>query len=218
MAGLRQPASTRGERDASAGILDVVGLAARKDGWTASPSPALPLGSRQPRLQGCWRGPRRVQPTPSLPQRGLVDGGATVGQTREQLALFPHGVDGAARPAGSSASAHARHNGALSCLTSELDNESRRMAEMTEPYEVAVTGETYRVVPENNAEVRRICVHSGGQFRFSLPGDIPEGQVRTFIQVYALGLVDGQSARSSTAEDQIRGRLNRAARRLGQAI
>ena len=91
------------------------------------------------------------------------------------------------------------------------------MAETTEPYEVEVTGSTYRVVREDNAEVRRICVHSGGQFRFSLPGDIPDEQVRTFIQVYALGLVDGQSARSSTAEDHIRGRLNLAARRLGQA-
>jgi hypothetical protein len=58
------------------------------------------------------------------------------------------------------------------------------MAETTEPYEVEVTGETYRVVPEDNAGVRRICVHSGGQFRFSLPGDTPDKRVRTFIQVY----------------------------------
>ena len=92
------------------------------------------------------------------------------------------------------------------------------MAETTEPYEVAVSGETYRVVPENNAGVRRICVHSGGQFRFSLPGDTPHKQVRTFIQVYALGLVDGQSARSTTMQDHIQGRLNLAARRLGEAI
>ena len=92
------------------------------------------------------------------------------------------------------------------------------MAETTEPYEVEVTGEIYRVVPENNAGVRRICVHSGGQFRFSLPGEIPDEQVRTFIQVYALGIVDGQSARSPAVEDHIRGRLNLAARRLGHAI
>src|SRR5215204_5939696 len=92
------------------------------------------------------------------------------------------------------------------------------MAETTEPFEVAVTGETYRVVPENNAGRMRICVHSGGQFRFSLPGDTPDEQARTFIQVCALGLVDGQSARSTPVEDHIRGRLNLAARRLGQAI
>ncbi len=92
------------------------------------------------------------------------------------------------------------------------------MAEMTESYEVALTGEIYRVVHEDNAGVRRICVHSGGQFRFSLPGDTPDEHVRTFIQVYALGIVDGQSARSSAVEDHIQGRLNLAARRLGQAI
>ena len=92
------------------------------------------------------------------------------------------------------------------------------MAETTGPYEVTVTGQIYRVVPENNAGVRRICVHSSGQFRFSLPGDTLDEQVRMFIQVYALGLVDGQSARSTTVEDHIRGRLNLAARRLGQAI
>ncbi len=92
------------------------------------------------------------------------------------------------------------------------------MAETTEPYEVTVTGEIYRVVPENNEGVRRICVHSGGQFRFSLPGDTPDEQVRTFIQVYALGLIDGRSPRSTPVQDHIRGRLNLAARRLGQAI
>ena len=92
------------------------------------------------------------------------------------------------------------------------------MAETTEPYEVEVTGSIYRVVHEDNERVRRICVHSGGQFRFSLPGDTPNEQVRTFIQVYALGLVDGQSARSTTMQDHIQGRLNLAARRLGQAL
>jgi hypothetical protein len=92
------------------------------------------------------------------------------------------------------------------------------MADTTEPYEVEVTGQIYRVVHEDNEGVRRICVHSGGQFRFSLSGDTPDEQVRTFIQVYALGIVDGQSVRSPTVEDQIRGRLNLTARRLGQAI
>jgi len=89
------------------------------------------------------------------------------------------------------------------------------MAETTEPYEVAVTGEIYRVVHEEHEGGMRICVHSSGQFRFSLPGDTPDEQVRRFIHTYALGFVDGQSARSTTVEDQIRGRLNRAARRLG---
>ena len=92
------------------------------------------------------------------------------------------------------------------------------MAETTEPYKVEVTGSIYRVVHEDNERVRRICVHSGGQFRFSLPGDTPDEQVSKFIQVYALGIVDGQSARATTVEGHIQGRLNLAARRLGQAI
>ena len=91
MAGLRRPPSTRGERDASARSLDFVGLAARKEGRTASPSHALPFGLRQPKLQGRWRGPRRVQRTPTSPHRSLADGRATVDQTRERLALFPTG-------------------------------------------------------------------------------------------------------------------------------
>src|SRR3954463_9371419 len=70
----------------------------------------------------------------------------------------------------------------------------------------------------HSSPVRRICVHSGGQFRFSLPGDTPDEQVSKFIQVYALGIVDGQSARATTVEGHIQGRLNLAARRLGQAI
>ena len=92
------------------------------------------------------------------------------------------------------------------------------MAETTEPYEVAVTGEIYQVVHEEHEAGMRICVHSGGQFRFSLPGDTPDEQVSKFIQVYALGIVDGQSARATTVEGHIQGRLNLAARRLGQAI
>ena len=92
------------------------------------------------------------------------------------------------------------------------------MAETTEPYEVEVTGSIYRVVHEEHERGMRICVHSGGQFRFSLPGDTPDEQVSKFIQVYALGIVDGQSARATTVEGHIQGRLNLAARRLGQAI
>src|SRR3954465_9268721 len=88
----------------------------------------------------------------------------------------------------------------------------------TEPYKGGVTGSIYRVVPGHNERVRRICVHSGGQFRFSLPGDTPDEQVSKFIQVYALGIVDGQSARATTVEGHIQGRVNPAARRLGQAI
>ena len=92
------------------------------------------------------------------------------------------------------------------------------MPETTEPYEVAVTGETYRVVHEHHEGAMRICVHSGGQFRFSLPWGTPDEQVRSIIHVYALGFVDGRRTRSTTVEDHIRGRLNLAARRLGQAI
>ena len=43
-------------------------LAARKEGWTASPSPALPFGSRQPRLERRWRGPRRALITAAGPR------------------------------------------------------------------------------------------------------------------------------------------------------
>ena len=102
-------------------------------------------------------------------------------------------------------------------MKESLEKESR-MAETTEPYEVAVMGELYRVVHEDDEGVMRISVHCAGQFRFSLPGDTADEQVRKFIQVYALGFVDGQSARSTPVEDHIRGRLNVAARRLGKAI
>ena len=91
------------------------------------------------------------------------------------------------------------------------------MAETTEPYEVAVSGETYRVVPENNAGVRRSASTAAVSFG-SLSRRHPDEQVRTFIQVYALGLVDGQSARSTPVEDHIQGRLNLAARRLGKPL
>ena len=39
-----------------------------------------------------------------------------------------------------------------------------------------------------------------------------------FLQVYALGFGDGQSARSAAVEDRIQGRLNLAGTRLGHAI
>ena len=92
------------------------------------------------------------------------------------------------------------------------------MAETTEPYEVTVTGEIYQVMHEDGDGGMRTCVYSGGQFRFSLPDDTPYEQVRKFIQVYTLGFIDGQSARSTAVEDHIRGRLALTASRLGQAI
>jgi len=85
MAGLRRPASTRGEMDASARSLDVVGLAARKEGRTASPSPALRLTPAQ--ASGVLARSSPVQRTPSSPRWGLADGGTTVGHTPEQVAL-----------------------------------------------------------------------------------------------------------------------------------
>jgi hypothetical protein len=87
-----------------------------------------------------------------------------------------------------------------------------------DPYEVAATGETYRVVRQEDDGVARIGVYSRGQLRFSLPGCTRDAEVRTFVQVYALGFADGQGARSAAVEDHIRGRLNLAARRLGQAV
>ncbi len=92
------------------------------------------------------------------------------------------------------------------------------MPDTTEPFEVEVTGEIYHIVYEEDEGTLRICVYSNGQLRFSLPRDTPDDQVRKFIQVYALGFVDGQAARPTPVEDHIRGRLNLAARRLGQAI
>ena len=84
---------------------------------------------------------------------------------------------------------------------------------MTEQYEVAVSGDVYRVVHEDNEGVRRICVQSGGQFRFSLPGDTPDEQVRTSSRCMPSVLVDGQSARPPTVED----RMPRAAQCSGKA-
>jgi hypothetical protein len=92
------------------------------------------------------------------------------------------------------------------------------MPDPTAPYEVAATGETYRIVGEDHEGVARIAVYSRGQLRFTLPGDTPSEQVRTFVQVYALGFADGRSARSTAVEDHIRGRLNLAAQRLGQVV
>jgi hypothetical protein len=58
--------------------------------WTASPSPALPFHPGQSRIQGFGEvldAPRLLQRTPLPPHRGLADGGATVGQILEQVAL-----------------------------------------------------------------------------------------------------------------------------------
>src|SRR5215204_4045115 len=52
MAGLRRPASIRGERDASARSLDVVCLAARKEGRTASPPLPCPSAHASPGSRG----------------------------------------------------------------------------------------------------------------------------------------------------------------------
>jgi hypothetical protein len=92
------------------------------------------------------------------------------------------------------------------------------MARTTEPYEVTVTGEIYRVAHEDDEGTTRIVIYSRGRLRFSLQGGTPPEQVQKFIQVYALGFVDGQNARSTAVEDHVRGRLNLAARRLGQAF
>lgn len=92
------------------------------------------------------------------------------------------------------------------------------MSETVEQYDVAVTGEVYQVVREEEEGAWRICVFSRGRLRFSLPDGTPHEQVRTFVQVYAIGLADGQSARSAAVEYHIRGRLGRAAQRLGRAV
>ena len=91
------------------------------------------------------------------------------------------------------------------------------MIGIAEPYDVVVTDEIYRVAREADGQTMRICVSSNGQLRFSLPDDTPQEEVKKFIQVYALGVSDGKSARMSWAEDRIRGQLHHAARRLGRA-
>jgi hypothetical protein len=92
------------------------------------------------------------------------------------------------------------------------------MSEAIEPYEITVTGEVYQVVREPEDGAIRLCIHSRGRSRFSLPDGTSHDEVRKFIQVYALGFADGQSARSTAVEDHIRGRLNSAAQRLGHTI
>ncbi len=87
-----------------------------------------------------------------------------------------------------------------------------------EPYEITVTGEIYQIVREPEEGVMRICVYSRGRSRFSLPESTPDEEIRKFIQVYALGFADGQSARATAVEDHIRERLSSAAQRLGHAV
>ena len=91
------------------------------------------------------------------------------------------------------------------------------MPETDERDEVVVSGEVYRIARTATAEGVRITVSSQDQLRFSLLLDTPDEQVRRFIQVYALGFVDGQSTRRLGMEHHIRERLTRAAHRLGQA-
>ncbi len=92
------------------------------------------------------------------------------------------------------------------------------MPETAEPYDVTVTGEIYQVVRTEDEGAMRICIYNRGALRFSLPVDTQHELVQKFIQVYALGFTDRQTARSAAVEGHIRGRLNLAARRLGEAV
>ena len=92
------------------------------------------------------------------------------------------------------------------------------MPETSERDEVVVTGEVYQIAQETTDEGLRIAVYNKDQLRFSLPADTPYEQVRKYIQVYALGFADGQSARPAGVQDHIRERLTLAAQRLGRAI
>src|SRR5215218_1215341 len=96
MAGLRWPAPpvARGMR-APASSMSWASQPGRKVGPHHPPLPCL-SAQASPRSRGvgevldaCLA--RSLQRTPSSPHRGLADGGATVGQTPEQLALFPTG-------------------------------------------------------------------------------------------------------------------------------
>ena len=91
------------------------------------------------------------------------------------------------------------------------------MIEMTEPYDIVVMGETYRVTREQDQATMRTCVSSDGQLRFSLPDKTPLEEVEKFIRVYALGVSDGTRASMNVSADGIRDRLRLAARRLGRA-
>jgi hypothetical protein len=71
------------------------------------------------------------------------------------------------------------------------------MPETDERDEVVVSGEVYRIARTATAEGVRITVSSQDQLRFSLPLDTPDEQVKRFIQVYALGFVDGQSTKAA---------------------
>ena len=77
-----------------------------------------------------------------------------------------------------------------------------------------MTGEVYQIARMTTDEGLRIAVYNKDQLRFSLPADTSYEQVRKYIQVYALGFADGQSARP----DHIRERLTVAAQRLGRAV
>ena len=91
------------------------------------------------------------------------------------------------------------------------------MPETSERDEVVVTGEVYQIARMTTDEGLRIAVYNKDQLRFSLPADTPYEQVRKYIQVYALGFADGQSARPAGV-DHIRERLSLAAQRLGRAV
>jgi hypothetical protein len=85
----------------------------------------------------------------------------------------------------------------------------------TEPVREGVSGEAYEIRWEDRAEGSWICIYSNGQLRFSHPeGTLPE-EVRKFIQVYALGVADGQ--RATSIEGRLRTQLHNTAQRLGRA-
>jgi hypothetical protein len=92
------------------------------------------------------------------------------------------------------------------------------MPDTTEPFEVEVSGEIYKVMHEEDEGGLRTCIYSRGQLRFSLPESTPYDEMRKFVQVYAIGFEDGQTARSTALGDHIRGRFNLVARRLGQSV
>jgi len=90
--GLARVLRLPGEMDASARGLNVVRRAAWKEGLRR-PRPPLPFGSGQPRIQGCWREPRRVPP--QMENRGTRSA-PIIGSMGEEL-MTPLSVIGGAR-------------------------------------------------------------------------------------------------------------------------
>ena len=82
------------------------------------------------------------------------------------------------------------------------------MIATTEPYDIAVMGETYRVMHQEDEGALRTFVYSDDQLRFTLPGDIPREKVEKFIRVYSLGFSDGEQVGAKLATDRIQGQLD----------